>query len=157
MSTRVLTCSPDDSLERAAQLLWEGDCGALPVVDTAGRLVAMITDRDVCMAVYFRGCAPCHSCVRDAMSKTVFVCSPDDTVERVCGIISEHQVRRVPVIDAEGRLIGVVSLADVAHYLNELPAAHPNRQLLVTTMASVCDRQPSRALISAGPLSSAAA
>lgn len=157
MSTSVRACSPEDSLERAAQLLWEGDCGALPVVDAEGRLVAMITDRDVCMAVYFRGCAPGHARVRDAMSKSVFTCSPDDAVERVCGIIGEHQVRRVPVIDAQERLIGIVSLADVVRYLNALPAAHPTRQLLVATMAAVCDHQPPRALVAAGPISSAAA
>jgi CBS-domain-containing membrane protein len=94
------------------------------------------------MGVYFRGCAPGHTRVRDAMSKRVFTCAPDDAVERVCGIISEHQVRRLPVVDAQGRLIGIVSLADIARYLHELPAAHPTRQILVTTMAAVCDPQP---------------
>ena len=157
MSTSLRTCSPEDSLERAAQLLWEGDCGALPVVDTSGRLVAMITDRDVCMAVYFRGCAPSDGLVRDAMSNRVYTCSPDDAVERICEIIGEHRVRRVPVSDAEGHLIGIVSLADVVHHLNGLPAAHPCRQLLVATMAAVCDRHLPRSLESTHPLSGAAA
>lgn len=145
MKDDVLTISADDSLAQAARLLWDCDCGALPVVDGTGKLVAMITDRDICMAVYTQGCDPGGLSVGSAMSQCVHTCAPDDSIQRVLEIMSEHQVRRVPVVDGSERLLGIVSLADVARYLNTLSNDHPARSLLVPALAAISDRrsQPS--------------
>jgi CBS domain-containing protein len=98
--------------------LWEADCGAVPITDAEGRLVGIITDRDLCMASYTRG-QPLWACtVASVMSKASHVCRPSDTVERVAEVMREHQVRRVPIVEPDGRLLGIVSLADLARFVH---------------------------------------
>ena len=137
MQPNVRTCSPRDSLEHAARLLWEGDCGALPVVDDAGKTTAMITDRDICMAVYTQDRAPRECRVESAMSKPVYFCSPEDSIQRIAEIMSEHQVRRVPVVSPDGRLLGIVTLADLAKFLTGLSTDDPARELLLPVLAGI--------------------
>jgi len=115
--------SPDDSLGRAAQIMWEADCGAVPVVNQDGTLVGMITDRDICMAAYTRGQSPFAIDVRSTMSKAVHSASPDDPIARVTRIMGEHQVRRVPIVE-NGRVVGIVSLADLARYIRNSRGNH---------------------------------
>src|SRR5689334_1101420 len=80
MKESPCTCSPDDSLERAAQLMWELDCGAVPVVAADGSVAGIITDRDICMAAYTRGQTLRAMSVESTMSKSVISCSPEDSV-----------------------------------------------------------------------------
>lgn len=114
MTRDVVSCRPADSLNRAAQLMWEGDCGALPVVDHSGKLLGMLTDRDICMAAYTRGRPLTELSVSAAMSTSVFSCRPEDTLRSVMDAMATRQVRRIPVLDEAGLLVGIVSLADVA-------------------------------------------
>jgi CBS domain-containing protein len=109
------TCSPDDSLNTAAELMWEHDCGCLPVVDANSKVVGMITDRDICMAAYTQGVPLGASTVATAMSRDVCACTPADSVDEAEEAMEERQVRRIPVVDAAGVLLGIVSLADLAH------------------------------------------
>lgn len=114
MSRDPVAVQPTDGLNRAAQLMWEADCGAVPVVDDTGRLVGMLTDRDVCMAAYTRG-LPLHELsVSGAMSTKLFTCRQGDTLRSVMELMTTQQIRRVPVVDDGGKLVGIVSLADVA-------------------------------------------
>jgi CBS domain-containing protein len=137
MNPNVRACAASDSLERAAELLWDNDCGALPVVDSAGIVQAMITDRDICMALYTQG-LPARECtVASAMSKQCHTCAPGDSVERVAELMSHYQVRRLPVVDADGRLRGILSIGDVARYLDSLCPGHASRELLVPTLAAI--------------------
>lgn len=114
MTSAVHTCRVDDSLDRAAQLLWEHDCGCLPVVDTEGVVRSMITDRDICMAAYTGGRPLRELRVVDSMSRGLVVCSPDDELSAAAGRMAEHQVRRLPVVDDAGRVQGVLSVNDLA-------------------------------------------
>jgi CBS domain-containing protein len=114
MTHPVHTCSPDDTLHTAARLMWEHDCGSIPVVDRDGRVIAMLTDRDICMAAYTQGRPLSSVQVRSAMSRSLFSCSPDATVGDAESIMRASQVRRLPVIDAENRLVGIISLGDIA-------------------------------------------
>jgi CBS domain-containing protein len=114
MTDDVQVCSPEDALQRPAQIMWEGDCGSVPVVDASGRLSGIITDRDVCMAAYTKG-LPLNSIrVADVMSRHVHACAPDDTLERAISMMAEAEVRRLLVVAEDGKLRGIVSLADVA-------------------------------------------
>jgi CBS domain-containing protein len=115
MTDGVQACSPDDLLHRAAQIMWDGDCGCVPVVDAAGRLCGLITDRDICMAAYTKGLPLSSIRVADVMSRSVRSCAPDETLERAIGIMAEAEVRRLPVVAEDGTLRGIVSLADIAH------------------------------------------
>lgn len=121
MTRGVVSCTTEDNLNRAAQLMWESDCGAVPIVDAAGKLVGIVTDRDICMAAYTRGRALTELGVSSAMSAGVFSCRPTDTLRSVLDAMATHQIRRVPVVGDEGELVGIVSLADVAR-LSQAPS-----------------------------------
>ncbi len=120
MKTDVRAIGRDESLERAAQLMWEHDCGCVPVVDLEQRVVGMITDRDVCMGAYTQGRALREIPVEHCMSREVHDCRPNDSVEVAAGIMSAHQVRRLPVVDEAGRLIGMIALCDLTRTVEEL-------------------------------------
>ena len=114
MRRPVRTCQPNDSLDWAAQIMWEADCGSVPVVDGDGRLVAMITDRDVCMAAHFQSGPLCALKVKDAMSTVAYACKPRDALADAERIMRSQQVRRLPVVDEEDHVVGIVSLNDLA-------------------------------------------
>src|SRR3982751_4191810 len=104
--------SPNDTLQHAAQLMKACDCGVLPVAE-GDRLVGMITDRDIAVRCIAEGKGPAAK-VRDAMTQEVKYCFDDEDVSHVCENMSEIQVRRLPVMDRNKRLVGIVSLGDLA-------------------------------------------
>jgi CBS domain-containing protein len=133
LMTKEAACvGVDENLASAAQRMWQRDCGALPVIREDGGVVGMITDRDICMATWSRGSAPDSISVKDAMSTSVVTCRPGDSVREVEGAMRSNQVRRLPVVDDEQRLIGIVSLADIAR-------ADTNSGLGFT-LAGICQR-----------------
>jgi CBS domain-containing protein len=114
MTRRVVSCRPNDTLATAAGLMWDHDVGCLPVVDADGQVVGMITDRDMCMAAYTRGARLAEVLVSSAMSRTVYVCSPEQSVAQAEELMRLDRIRRTPVVDRRGRLLGILSLADLA-------------------------------------------
>lgn len=114
MSRDVSSCGADDRLNAASRIFWERDCGCTPVVDGASRVVGIVTDRDVCMAAYFRNRPLTEIRVGDVMSKDVVACHAEDLLPVAVEAMSRRQVRRLPVVDADQRLIGIVSLNDIA-------------------------------------------
>jgi CBS-domain-containing membrane protein len=114
MSSPAHTCRPQDSLESAARMLWEHDCGMLPVVDRHGKVTAAITDRDICMGALTRGQRLADLRVADSMSRRVVTCTMDEDAAVAAQRMAEHQLHRMPVLDTQGMLRGVVSLNDLA-------------------------------------------
>lgn len=114
MTSPAYTCRPGDSLEHVARLLWDHDCGMLPVVDGEGRVGAAITDRDVCMGALSTGRPLGDVRVADSMSKDVVTCTADEDADAVVTRMCERQLHRLPVVDGDGRAIGVVTLNDLA-------------------------------------------
>jgi len=110
----VATCSVWDDLNRAAQLMWENDCGIVPVVEGDDRLIGVISDRDAFMAAYTKGLPLGAIRVGDVMSRELSACRPEDDVGDLITSMRTHRVRRLPVVDEQGRLVGIVSLSDVA-------------------------------------------
>lgn len=108
-------CGPGDSLNRVAQIMWDHDCGCVPVVDPNNVPVGMITDRDVCMAAYTRGETLSAIFVESAYSHVAITVHDDDHVEQAMHFMSRCQVRRLPVIDKSGRVVGLLSIHDLAH------------------------------------------
>ena len=113
MTRDVRVASPSDNLKRAAQIMEEHDFGMLPVGDE-GRLVGMLSDRDITIRAVARGVSPDSGKVRDIMSAEVKYVYDDDTVEDAARSMSDLQVRRLPVLDRDKRLVGIVSLGDLA-------------------------------------------
>ena len=116
MTRNVKTCRTDEPLDRAAATMWQRDCGVLPVMapgNGTARVVGMLTDRDICMAAYTQG-RPLHDIpVATAMSQSLCSCRPTDAVEVALRVMETNQIRRLPVLDADDHLIGLLSLADV--------------------------------------------
>jgi CBS domain-containing protein len=111
------SCRADSSLSDAARLMWENDVGCLPVTegDGSGRLVGMITDRDICMAAYTAERALGEIRVAEAMTRDACACNPAEHPAEAGVIMREMGVRRLPVVDESERVIGLLSLADLAH------------------------------------------
>ena len=122
MTKDVLACSPVDTLAQAARILWENDCGCVPVVDSERRVAGIVTDRDICMAAYIQGASLAQLRVECAMARRVHTCRPQDDAVSVLEVMKREQVRRLPVVDGNRRLIGIVSLNDLAaEAANERP------------------------------------
>ena len=112
MTREVRVISPEDTIERAAQLMGQIDAGVLPVSEN-DRLVGMITDRDIAIRGVAEGCGP-SARVRDVMSREVKYCFDDSETDEVLDNMAEIQVRRMPVVDHDKRLVGIVSIGDLA-------------------------------------------
>ena len=110
----VVTCSANDDLNRAAQIMWENDCGIVPVVEADDYLVGVISDRDALMSAYTRGLPLTEIRVGDVMSRTLKSCRPDEDASVLGTSMRSQRVRRLPVVNALGRLVGIVSLSDLA-------------------------------------------
>ena len=145
MSQNVHYCRPDQTLDYAASQMWEHDCGCLPVCSGDGepRVIGMLTDRDICMAAMFQGRPLRELKIADAMSHDIRVCDIDDRPEDVELLMREQQIRRVPVVDSSGALIGIVSLADLARAAHDRPTSAGAEAVLETdvghTLAAICE------------------
>ncbi len=135
MSAPPVTCRVGDTLNTAAQLMWEHDCGAIPVLGEDGSLAGIVTDRDICMAAYTQGAPLGHISVDSAMATDVHACSPEDTIDAVERLMSNEQVRRVPVLDEERRPVGLVSLNDIARHTAGSKKNGIDRELIQTLAA----------------------
>jgi len=112
MSPQVTLCAPGDAIRDAARLMAEADTGIIPVSE-GDRLVGMITDRDIAIRAVGTGLPP-DTAVRKVMSEEVRYCYDDDNIDDVLANMGELQVRRLPVLNREKRLVGIVSLSDLA-------------------------------------------
>jgi len=119
MDTNVRTCFTSDSLATAAQLMWDHDCGCVPVLNEQGRVVGMLTDRDICMAAFFQGVPIGEIKVSAVMSRQLFDCAADDDLSAAERIIRDKKIRRLPVLDQDGRLVGLLSLTDIARHADD--------------------------------------
>lgn len=150
MSKVTMTCRPRQSLGEVAQLMWERDCGCLPVTadDGSQRLLGMITDRDVCTAIRLHGSAPRELRVEDAMTELVRACNPEDPVSEAVLIMGEVRVRRLPVVDGLERVIGLLALADLAREAARQAAREDPEVSLAEVgglLATICQPDESRA------------
>ncbi len=127
MSRKVLVASPDDTVEKAATLMAQVNCGALPVGEN-DRLVGMITDRDIALRAVAKGNPPDHCTVREAMSPGVKYVFEDETTQAAADSMSGLQVRRLPVLNRQKRMVGIVSLGDLALKSNG-PAASALKEI----------------------------
>lgn len=116
LMTRDVACVDSNrTLADAARLMWEHDCGIVPVVEEgSGTLLGVLTDRDICMGAFLQGLPLAEIPVARVMSREVFACGPEADEAAVREIMGRNQVRRVPVVDENRRVVGIVSLNDLA-------------------------------------------
>ena len=145
MSKPAITCDESDTLQVAAHLMWTHDCGVIPVVDQDGHLTGIVTDRDICMAAYTQG-SPLHWIpLSKVMTKDVHSCRPSDTIEAAEERMTEQQIRRLPVIDSDGRPVGLLSLADLARDAASRRRRSRKSQRVLRTIAATSEARASEA------------
>lgn len=114
MTSAASCCTPETSLATTAMMMWEHDCGVLPVVDDARKVIGVITDRDICMAAAMRPQPASEISVSEVISGEVYACRPETDVRDALKTMSQERVHRLPVIGAEGELEGILSINDIA-------------------------------------------
>ena len=117
MTSNPRVCAKEASLDDAARIMWEADCGMVPIaerVDGRDRLVGVVTDRDVSMAAHRSGQSLKELPIEQVMSRNVRTCGPADPVDAAAKAMREARVRRLPVVDGAGSILGVLSLSDLA-------------------------------------------
>ena len=113
MNHEVTTCRPDATLESAAMLMWNGDCGTVAIVDDEGKVIGIITDRDICMAVALQHKTASEIQVQEVMSRQLFTCHPENDIMNALKTMSFQKVRRLPVTNDNGQLEGIISIEDI--------------------------------------------
>lgn len=113
MNTAVATCAPESDLQSVIDVMRGHDCGFLPVIDSHGIVVGVITDRDVCLAGGTKHRPLGRVSVKETMSHPVYSCFPDENVKVVLATMAKHRVRRLPVLSKSGHLEGVLSMDDI--------------------------------------------
>jgi CBS domain-containing protein len=142
MTRRVFSVHHGETLANAAAVMWDRDVGCVPVLDDDGCLVGMLTDRDICMAALTRGARLDEIEVASVMSRRVHTCAPEQTLAEAGEVMRLDRIRRAPVVDGDGRLIGLLSLGDLAREaVHERRRRHgePMDAGVTTTLAAVSE------------------
>lgn len=113
MITTPYYCQPETNLGSATELMWNANCGFLPVVSVEGKVVGVITDRDICMALGTRNCLAGEITVGEVMSGKLYSCEPDEDIHMALHTMAKAKVHRLPVIALNGSLVGVLSMDDI--------------------------------------------
>ena len=135
MSTPARTCGADATANDVAKLMWDHDIGAVPIVDAGGKLQGLITDRDVSMAAYTKGKKLAEIPATSAMSAPAFSCKVEDDIAKVVKQMRDYRTRRMPVIDENQVVLGVISLDDAAQSISRSKGTQSADFTLAVTQA----------------------
>ena len=160
MTTNVAAVRAHEPLSAAARMMWDCDCGAVPVLASdSKRVIGMLTDRDICMATWSKDRAPSTIRAEDAMSRQVFGCSPTDSLLSAETLMRSKKIRRIPVIDSNQELVGILSLADIVRQAGRVGTAGTRAATsdlapheITSTLADIC--QPT--MVGSGPSAASA-
>jgi CBS domain-containing protein len=138
MTTDPACCTPQSKLEEAVKLMIDNDCGEIPVVDglETAMPVGVITDRDIVCRTIGKGLNPLEMTVGDCMSTPLISIMPDNTLDECYQLLEENQIRRVPVVDATGKCVGIVSLADIARNAPRADAGEVLQEVSASTASA---------------------
>jgi CBS domain-containing protein len=141
MATDIAKAQPDTNLAAISKLMWDRDCGFVPVLDGAGKVIGVITDRDICIASATRRLPPEQIPAAQVMTHApIHTTQPEETVEKALATMKAFQVRRLPVIGADGTLKGVISMNDIV--LASRQKEGPAMADVISTLAAVCAHRP---------------
>ena len=139
MTAEVGFCRPDDNLARAANIMWEKDCGAIPILDGENRVAGIITDRDICIAVGTRDKRASEIGVGEFCRANTIVCAPGDKLKESLRKMAKNRIKRLPVVSQNGELIGIISLTDVLLITDEDKKL---RKTIVSALTEISKPQP---------------
>ncbi len=141
MNKTPTSCRLETNLAAATELMWNSDCGTLPVVDTTGKVLGMITDRDIAMAVGTRNRIPSDISVGEVVTEKVFSCAPDDDIHAALKTMQAEKVRRLPVVNKAGQLQGILCLNDIALRAEKRAGAELSYADVVETLKAICEHR----------------
>ena len=130
-------CRLDTNLAEAVEIMWDNDCGALPVLDGGEKVVGMITDRNICIAAGTRNRLPAEIKVSDVVTQTVYTCAPEDDIRAALRTMRIKKVRRLPVVSNDGLLQGILCLDDIV--LNAKKTDALSYEHLIETAQAICE------------------
>jgi CBS domain-containing protein len=141
----VTSCQPETNLAAASALMWEKDCGVLPVLNETGELAGILTDRDICIALGTRNKLPSEITAREVMGISPLSCKPADNISAALEIMREAKVRRLPVVTENGVVEGIVSISDILlnarrGFAMAGTATGVSNADLVTALQAICSR-----------------
>jgi CBS domain-containing protein len=143
MTSHVRTCTPETNLAEAAVIMFENDCGSLPVVNESGKLLGMVTDRDICIAAGTNHQPANQLRVADLALGTSYFCRPDQEIAVALDAMSKGQVRRLPVVSSDGTVEGILSVNDIVLQASE--ASRSGQGLTSTdvlrTLKAICEHR----------------
>jgi CBS domain-containing protein len=145
MQDKVKVCGFNTNLAEAVALLWENDCGLLPVITESGEVEAVITDRDIAIALGTRNQCAYEVPVGEVITGKVYACHPEDDIHEALTIMGDKRVRRLPVVNAEGKLEGFLSLNDVAIHAEKFDGDKTvtvSYEEVVKTLNAICRPRP---------------
>jgi CBS domain-containing protein len=121
MTRDVKSCRPESNLAQAGALMWDYDCGVLPVADDAERVMGLITDRDITVRLVALEADARNAAVSDCMTREAIACHADEPIRECMRQMSRHQIRRLPIVNAQNQVIGMLSQSDLARYAGNYP------------------------------------
>ena len=149
MTRDVKTCHRGTNLAEIANILWESDCGALPVVDDDGKVVGIISDRDICFAVATKGRLASEVAAGEITSgRPIFTCTSKDSIQDALATMQQQQVRRIPVVNRENRIEGILSISDVVLAAQKEGRGYQegvSNNEAITTLKAICERRNTEA------------
>jgi CBS domain-containing protein len=145
MPVNVTACGLETSLAGVASRMWLGACGAVPVIDGEGKVQGIITDRDVCFAVTAteRPASEIKAKELVARARILYTCGPDDELRQALHVMRDKRVRRLPVVDTDGRLLGMLSLTDAILRAGGDPQVDVGYEDVMDALQAIC-RGPAR-------------
>ena len=121
MTKDPFCCGPADSAQCVAQLMRDRNVGAVLICESqkTKKLIGIVTDQDLTLRIVAAGCDPKGTCVGDLMTREVFTCRPEDDMQKALELMERHQVRRIPVVDQQNRIVGIITQGDIAIRLRD--------------------------------------
>ncbi|MGH9367098.1 MAG: CBS domain-containing protein [Thermoanaerobaculia bacterium] len=146
MKKEVKFCPPEATVAEVARVMAANECGVVPIVDAQKRVVGMVTDRDICLEVGTKDRLPSRVPVREIMKRKVYGCGPEEEIQAALRLMQNRKVRRLPVLDGDGKLCGILSIDDVVLYAEKTrgtKAPELSEMELVDTFKAIT-RKPAR-------------
>jgi CBS-domain-containing membrane protein len=138
MVSPAVCCRPDTNLGIAAEILWRHNCGILPITNFQDRVIGVVTDRDMFIALATRNRRAGELTLGEVTSGRVYSCKPDDDIHTAMAAMSEHGVRRLPVLDEVGKIVGIVSMDDVVRETQMGDRAQLSCRDVVHALQEIC-------------------
>ncbi len=148
MTSNVKSCGPETDLAAAAAMMLEGDFGVLPVADNSGKAIGVITDRDIAIAAATKGKPASQIAVSEVISGNVYSCHLNDDIKTALKTMRHEKTRRIPVVNKDGMLQGIISMNDVVLRAEEARGRHVpelSYEEAMSTLKAICEHRPLKA------------